>query len=310
MPKQRMVKKVGGAVVPLRSLRRPSPGLAKLQRRFIARKFGARYSLARFSASRATYRDNRIISRVMNRISENKLLAITDVNPGATNGTPSNLLGSGSNPRVYAWRAVLDTLPTGWDAGLVALNGIRAPQGDNSQEHIGNYVYLKKTMLNLQLDMVYNDNATKQLQFRMIVCKSKQYSLASGTQDQPQTTLFLNQLGNRQGVASTATGLTMTPFEVMNNPLNKRNWKILRDKKFFMNNPTSMQQGKYPSRKNFRISLPHWKKTKVTTAGEPLDYDSKYLIYIFATVPGALTNAVIPDDFRVACRGTTSYSDN
>lgn len=239
---------------------------------------------------------------------QNKLLAITDVNPGAGNGTPSNILGSGSDARVYAWRACLDTVPTGWDSGLVPLLGIRAPQGDSASEHIGNYVFYKKTSVNMQLDMVYNENATKQLQFRMIVCKSKMANTTAGTQDLPQTTLFINQIGNRQGVDSTSAGLVMTPFEVMNNPLNKRNWIIKKDTTFFLNNPTSMQQGKYPSRKNFRITLPHYRNTKVTTAGEPLNYDSKYLIYIFATVPGALTNSVLPDDFRVAARGTTSYT--
>lgn len=278
---------------------------SKIQRAFR----GRRKPQARFNASKSQYIVNRTVSKVMNKMSENKLLAITDVNPGALNGTPSNILGAGSDNRVYAWRAVLDTVPAGWDAGLVALQGIRAVQGDSATEHIGNYVYLKKTSVNLQLDMVYNGNATKQLQFRMIICKSRQLSLASGTQDFPQTTLFLNQIGNRQGFTSTGS-LEMSPFEVMNNPINKRNWVVQRDTKFFLNNPTSMQQGKYPSRKNFRITLPHYNKTKVTTAGEPLDYDSKYLIYIFATVPGALTNAVLPDDFRVACRGTTSYTDN
>ena len=264
---------------------------------------------ARFNASKSTYIVNRAVSKVMNKMSENKLLALTDVNPGAANGTPSNVVGAGSDPRVYAWRGCLDTVPTGWDTGLVALQGIRAIQGDSATEHIGNYVYLKKSTVNVQLDMVYNDNATKQLQFRMIVCKSRQLSLASGTQDYPQTTLFVNQIGNRQGYASTLS-LAMSPFEVMNNPINTRNWVVYRDSKFFLNNPTSMQQGKYPSRRNFRLSLNHYKKTKVTTAGEPLDYDSKYLVFIFATVPGALTNSVLPDDFRVAIRGTTSYSDN
>ena len=280
-----------------------------LAARRIQSAFRKRRPLARFNASKSQNIVNKTVSKVMSRMSETKLLAITDVNPGALNGTPSSILGTGSDPRVYSWRACLDTVPIGWDAGLVALQGIRAAQGDAATEHVGNYVYFKKTTINLQLDMVYNSNATKQLQFRMIVCKSRQLSLASGTQDFPQTTLFLNQIGNRQGFVSTS-GLAMAPFEVMNNPINKRNWVVLRDSKFFLNNPTSMQQGKYPSRRNFRITLPHYKKTKVTTSGEPLDYDSKYLVYIFATVPGALTNSELPDDFRVAARGSTSYTDN
>lgn len=264
---------------------------------------------ARFQASRKQSALNRQISKVMSKMSETKLVAITPVNPGAANGTPGNILGTGSNPRVYAWRGVLDSVPSAWDPGLVALQGIDTLQGDAANQHVGNYIYFKKTSINLQIDMVYNDNATKQLQFRMVVCKARQLATPAGEQDLPQTSLFLNQIGNRQGTSSISS-LAMVPFEVMNNPLNKRNWVVLRDQKFFLNNPTSMQQGKYPSRKNFRITLPHYKKTKITTAGAPLDYDSRYLIYIFATVPGALSNAQLPDDFRVTARGTTSFTDN
>ena len=264
---------------------------------------------ARFNASKSQFKINKAVSKAMSRMSETKLVSTTPVNPTAINGQPTEILGSGSNPRIYAWRGVLDTRPSAWDTGLVNLAGIATLQGDAINQHIGNYVYFKKTSINLQLDMVYNDNATKQLQFRMVVCKARQLATPAGEQDLPQTSLFLNQIGNRQGVDSVSS-LAMSSFEVMNNPLNKRNWVIYRDQKFFLNNPTSMQQGKYPSRKNFRITLPHYKKTKVATDGSPLDYDSRFLIYIFANVPGALTNAVLPDDFRVTARGTTSFTDN
>ena len=95
---------------------------------------------------------------------------------------------------------------------------------------------LKKTSINLQLDMVYNTNAVRQLQFRMIVCKARQAVVPAGTTEVPQSTLFINQIGNQQGHASTGS-LAMSTFEVMNNPLNRRDWVILRDQKFFMNNP-------------------------------------------------------------------------
>lgn len=275
----------------------------------IQRAFRRRRPQARFNVSKPQFKINKAVSRAMSRMSETKLVSVSPINAGGLNGTPGNILGTGSNPRVYAWGGVLDNVPTSWDSGLVSLGGINTIQGDAANEHVGNYVYLKKTSINLQLDMVYNDSATKQLQFRMLVCKSRQLAVPAGQQDLPQTTLFINQIGNRQGTASVSS-LAMTPFEVMNNPINKRNWVVLRDSKFFLNNPTSMQQGKYPSRRNFRITLPHYSKTKITTSGELLDYDSHYLIYIFATVPGALTNAVLPDDFRVTARGTTSYTDN
>lgn len=264
---------------------------------------------ARFNASKRRYAANRAISSALSRYGETKLLAINPINPGAANGTPSNVVGDGSNARAYAWRGVLQLVPSGWDSGLVNLGGMQPEQGLGSNQHIGNYVYFKKTSINLQLDMVYNSNASRQLQFRMIVVKSRQLAVPAGTTQLPQNTLFINQLGAAQGFATTGDN-AMNTFEVMNNPINKRDWYCLRDTKFFMNNPASMDQGKYPSRKNFRITLPHYNKTKVGINGGIDDYDAKYLIYIFATVPGALTNSVIPDDFRVAARGTTSFTDN
>lgn len=264
---------------------------------------------ARFNVSKRTYNSNRRIARAMSKYGETKLLSLTDVNPGAQNGTPDNVLGAGANPRVYAWRGVLQLVPTGWDTGLVNLAGMQPVQGLGANQHIGNYVYFKKTTVNLQIDMVYNTTATRQLQFRMVVLKSRQLAVPAGTTQPPQTTMFIDQLGTAQGYSSTGD-LAMTTFEVMNNPINKRDWYCLRDHKFFMNNPASMDQGKYPSRKNFRITLPHYNKTKVGVNGGIDDYDAKYLIYVFATVPGALTDAQLPDDFRVALRGTTSFTDN
>lgn len=287
---------------------------SRVAKRTAARKiqsaFRRRRPQARFAASRSQYNINRAVSKAMSRMSETKLVPLSAVNPGAANGTPSNVLGAGSNARAYAWRGVLDVAPTNWDSGLVNLQGIRAPQGDAVNEHVGNYIYLKKTTVNIQLDLVYNSNinASKELQFRMIVCKARQLAVPAGTTDLPQTTLFLNQIGTKQGVDSIGN-LAMSTFELMNNPINRRDWVVQRDQKFFLTNPAN-ENSKYPSRRDFRLTLPHYAKTKVTTAGEPLDYDAKYIIYIFATVPGALTNTQLPDDFRVALRGSTSFTDN
>ena len=107
-------------LIPFNYKRRPGPPrrgttlarkLAAKPRSKIPFTYKRRPNLARFNASKSQYIVNKTVSKVMNKMSENKLLAITDVNPGAANGTPNNILGSGSDPRVYAWRAVLDTDP-------------------------------------------------------------------------------------------------------------------------------------------------------------------------------------------------------
>ena len=44
---------------------------------------------ARFSVSKSQYNINKAVSSAMSKMSETKLLAINEVNPGAVNGTPT-----------------------------------------------------------------------------------------------------------------------------------------------------------------------------------------------------------------------------
>lgn len=274
---------------------------------------------ARFSASVSQYAINKKISKAMSRMSETKLLACNNVNAGATNGTPTSVISGASSAEVYAWRGVLQSVPASWDAGLVNLGGIVSSEGTGEMNHIGQYIYLKKTHLNFQIDALMSTTNKPLMQFRVIVAKSRQSVQPAGTTDYPQNTLFINQTGTEQGHASTST-LAMNTFEVMNNPLNKRNWVILRDMRFYLATPVNIPDvsgttgvgynQKYPSRKNFRINLPHYCKTRLSTAGSPVDYDAHYVVYIYATAVGATTNAYLPDNFRVFMRGTTSFTDN
>jgi hypothetical protein len=82
----------------------------------------------------------------------------------------------------------------------------------------------------------------------------------------------------------------MNTFEVMNNPLNRRDWVILKDHRFYLSQPVNIPaldggtgvgyNQKYPVRKNFRLDLPHYCKTRLSGAGNPVDYDAHYSLYI------------------------------
>ena len=274
---------------------------------------------ARFNVSAPQYKINKAISKAMSKMSETKLLACSNVNAGATNGTPTSVISGSSAAEVWAWRGVLQSVPSSWDSGLVNLGGIQSSEGTGENNHIGQYIYLKKTHLNFQIDALMATVSKPLLQFRVIVAKARQAVVPAGTTEYPQNTLFINQTGTGQGHASTST-LAMNTFEVMNNPLNKRNWVVLKDFRFFLAQPVNIPSvsgdsgvgynQKYPSRKNFRLDLPHYCKTRLTGAGNPVDYDAHYIVYIYATAVGATTNAYLPDNFRVMMRGTTSFTDN
>lgn len=304
--KTRFVRKPGGKVVALKKYMKNAP------KRRVSKQ-------ARFNFSRTQYRLNKAVSKAMSRMNETKLVKLNNINGAALNGTPTNVIGAGANARAYAWRGVLESVPVGWENatgtqgdGLNNLGGIITTQGLAENEHVGSYVYLKKTHLSLQIDMIQSTTLPTadlpQLQFRMIVCKSRQGAQPAGTTTFPQTGLFLNQVGDQQGHASTGNN-AMSTFEVLNNPINKRDWVVLKDQKFIME-PAITGTGKYPSRKNFYLNLPHYVKARLGANGAPIDYDAKYLIYIYCNAVGVTTSSGLPDDWRVTLRGTTSYTDS
>lgn len=275
---------------------------------------------ARFNASKVQYKVNKAVSRAMSRMSETKLLACSAINGTASGGTPTAVISDGSIGTVFAWRGILQTPPAGWDSDLQTLGGVTIPQGLLANQHIGNYVYYKKTHLTFQLDMGFQSDPRPPVQFRLIVGKARQLAQPSGTTDYPQNSLFLNTSGNYQGHASTSTN-AMNTFEIMNQPLNKRNWVILRDSRFTLSHPYRQTydssakpiggvgySGKYPNRKNMIINLPHYAKAKLSALGDSLSYDPKYFVYIYATSIGSLVNE--PNQWTIYMRGTTSYTDN
>ncbi len=282
---------------------------------------------ARFNVSSSQYRINRAISKAMSRMSETKLLATSNINATATNGTPTAVISSGSPAiaQVTAWRGVLASVPANWDTGLNNLGGIFTTAGLEGNQHVGNYIYFKKTHMTFQIDMTFTTAAAPPIQFRLIVCKARQAVTPAGTTEYPQNTLFLKSDGSPTGHAGVAP-VEMNSFEIMNQPLNRRDWVVMKDQRFTLSHPMRSMpvpgpsatdpigftpvgySGKYPNRKNFTLNLPHYAKTRLSKDGHPTNYDSRYLVYIYATSIGAASAA--PDQWTVSSRGTTSFTDN
>lgn len=262
-------------------------------------------------AVRKVMRRRRVIRRARPTI-ETKLLACNAINGLATNGTPISQTGHGGN--LWAWSGILQSVPSGWDSNMNNLGGIACAQGTGVNQHVGAYVYYKKTHLTFQIDMEFTATSRPPLQFRCIVAKARQKNTPSGSTLYPQNTLFLDSGGAPTGALVTGD-LAMNTFEVMNQPLNKRDWIIRKDFRFTLSHPMNSDasggqvgySGKYPNRKNFMLDLGHYKKTRLSSgAGEPQDLDAHYFVYIFAT---AIGSTVYPSEWNVYMRGTTSYTD-
>ena len=251
----------------------------------------------------------------MSNLNETKLLSTANINGSAANGTPYQ---SSIDASIAYVGYMLQSTPTGWDNGqtppdIKSISGIVNTQGIQANQHIGQYVYYKKTHLTFQVDMTFVTTSRPPIQFRLIVGKQRSGSTPTGLTDPPKTQLFLKSNGSPTGYLVSGTDALNT-FEIMNQPLNKRDFTIMKDERFTLSHPMRTDAdgggvgytGSYPCRKNFFLNLPHYKKARLNSLGEPQDYDAHYFIFIFATSIGA---AVAPLEWSVNGRGTTSYTD-
>ena len=200
---------------------------------------------ARFAASKYKYNQGKMLAKMLSQVSETKLLACTPFNELAPLAIQT---GAITTYRGF----VVNTLPTSWDSNLNQLGGIVSLRDLTGSGHIGNYVYYKKTHLTFQIDMGFTVTARPPVQFRCVVCKARQYGTPAGGTDPPQTTLFLSSTGQNIGYQTSG----VTGMDIMTNPLNKRDWVIRSDRKFYLSQPMRTDSdggyagysGKYPCR--------------------------------------------------------------
>lgn len=258
--------------------------------------------LARFNNSRKRYVSNRRIAKKTSQYSETKLIKVKPLNEVAPQPIQ---VGAICN----YWGAVIGNLPTGWDPAIIALDGISTVPGVAGNERVGNYVYFKKTHISMQVDMnAHSTRAAPPIQFRMVVCKARRANTPAGLVDLPQNSLFIDEMGASQGYATSG----VNGMDMMNQPLNKRDWVIAKDRKFTLSSPDEVSQsgynGKYPSRKDIKLDLKYFAKTRIQPITDQIeDLDTHYLIFLFASAIGKDLTA---NNWEVSLRGTTSFTDN
>jgi len=210
---------------------RLSPKYGGARRRAYASRYTSKRP-TRMRGSRMQYTINRAVARVMNGITENKLMPVTAVNESP--GVPIQL-----GALAYYKGLVIGGIPPGWDSSLVNLDGVTIPQGTQDGERIGDSIFLRKTHLSIEIEAQTAFQQTAPKEFRVLVVKSRQAVMPAGATMFPQASLFLNSSGERFGYSTAG----VNGSDLMLQPINKRNWSVYCDKTFHLSNPVANQVG-------------------------------------------------------------------
>lgn len=263
------------------------------------------YNIARFNYSKRRYYNDRRISNMLSKFSETKYKACNKIDEKAPVAIQTGALA-------HMVCFVLGGSPTAWGSDWNDIGGINLNQGVAESQRIGDYTFLKKTRVTLDIDMKEptggTTNTTLPNEFRVVVFKSRRQAMPTGSVRAPQTALFLDETCNDIGHAT--SGINGTDLIIQ--PINRRHFCVIKDQKFMLSNPLNPSlgaaySGHYPCMKRITVDLPHYVKAHYEDSNLPTNYDFHYGIAIYARSLDKDTKA---DNFEVNLRGTTTYCDN
>lgn len=273
-------------------------------------KFTGKYKrkYARSSVKKSTIRENRLVAKVMDRVSENKIMPVTEYKE--VNPYPIQLGAQG-----YMWAGVLGDLPSAWNASYWQPLGTLTPNsGVGHAQRIGNQIFLKKTTITMNVDAEKRTDPLP-MEFRTIVAKPRRSRNPSGSTIDPYENLFLN--GNGSPVGPGTSGQTNP--QLFNSMINLRDFCVYSDTyNDLMGTAQANQQlatqttNMGPSYKaHFRkqFSMPHNIKAHIAqgSSGKITNYDSSYFIVILARTIGQDDAA---GRWNVWLQGATSFNDS
>jgi len=211
------------------------------------------------------------------------------------------------------------------------LNLFQFPKGENNDERIGQYMYLKKSHLKISVvcnpiiaaesasDLAVNSPIDCRL---MIVKANRKVSKLNFSPD-PGNSLFIDTQNSGFGFDETAGSINL----LMQQPINKRQWLVYADRKFTLAPATvevvsTATRSEYyaPTRHNHKyqmhIDLPMYKKTQFEdTTNTPDDQDTQWLIILQCVRQAhcytpATGGNLRPENIVMEVLGTTSALDN
>jgi len=265
---------------------------------------------ARLTGSRINYQVAKAVSSAMNKVSENKIVALTNVNEALPSRIQALALATTKS-------FTLGSIPPTWAgvAGLQAVAGMEFPLGDTHSDRNGKYIYLQKTHATLDIEMFNSPDFAPPTEFRVLCVKARRSNNPSGTTNRFDLSLFLATNGNEFGSAT--AGINGT--DLMVQPVNKKDWVCLSDRKFMLTNPQIQQDlsgstintfyaGKYPIMKRLIYNMPFNAKTEINaTDNRPDDLDFNYVLVVYARTLG---KDYLADNYECNLRGSTTFKDN
>ncbi|AXQ65656.1 MAG: putative capsid protein [Cressdnaviricota sp.] len=274
---------------------------------------------ARLRVSKSRYQLNRAIAKQINNMTENKFQGYTGdcllpvAKPAGAQPISYHLFNTGGP---------ITSIP-----GFVPMNLFNFPIGDGSTERNGNYMYIKKTHLKMEIQMLPTSVAAplqtlnSTTEFRLMIVKANRKFNKLGSSPVPANSLFLNTQNDQFGLNDTGS----TTFINMQQPINKRKWLVYKDMRFTLSPPSkeavdsapeqwafNAANPKYPVKKFISCDLPVYKKCHFETDQDvPDNVDTQWLIIIQAVRTNYCTTSVAaPRDYRLNMCATTSASDN
>lgn len=277
------------------------------------------------SSTRLQTAVNRAVSKKLEGVVESKTVALSKQRQIVPSKIwTSALTGSPS----FVWGGCFGTKPTNWTSGLFSglsqyddLGGFTIPVGPGNSQRNGDYVYMKKTVFNLNLQMEPQDDTVRSLgpyRFRMVVFKPKARVRTVGAPSDPTQDLFIDSIGNQFGHGTQTT----TYMDIHQSLLNKRDYTIISDKKFMMSHPQfntaasgaptvpgrNVAGRQYSCSKDLRITIPWEKKVRYSLLNQqPEDLNVSVGYLIFAQ---SVNNAEDSELWNVSYQGTTVYQDS
>lgn len=289
------------------------------------RRYKSQPSRLRVSASR--YRLNKAIARQINTMSENKFQGFNVIcaNPESK--------PAGVQPISYHFFNTGTTLTSAANSMFNPMNLFSFPKGDDNNQRNGDYMYLKKVHLKMELQMlpfsstVPLDAESSTTEFRLMIVKANRKYNKLGESPVAGNSLFLDTENGQFGFGVPGGVSTTSTFANMRQPINKRKWLVYKDMRFTLSTPsqsfgdtsvpseysiTNTANNKYPVKKYITCDLPIYKKTHFDSSSDiPDSVDTQWLLIIQAVRSNYCSvGTSSPRNYNLNILGTTSASDN
>lgn len=277
------------------------------------------YAATRIQRAYRRYKYQKVdkrIQKVLNSTGENKFQGFS----GAC--LPPVPKPAGTQPISYHFLNSGVSLAASLPEYATPMSLFRFPQGDGPTERNGNSLYIKQSYIKGEIQMlpVIGDASmtnNSAVEFRMLLVKANRKYNPLYVSPDPGGSLYLDTQNSEFGY----DGTVASTFLNMNQPINKRRWVVMCDKKFTLSPPSvildqvsdvSLQNPKYAIKKRFRLKLPVFKKCHFAgnSANSPENVDTQWL-FILQAVNSAYCNVgtTAPRNYALNIYGTTTASD-